>query len=440
MPFVIADVEKHKKSLSPESAQKWVAVANDVYDSCMKDGDDEKCGPLAVITANSSVDEKRTMGSNLFIALTDPSDGLTDVKILYPGYFEHDLYGKFEIKDKDIDKALKNWTDKVATRFDESGNPQLPFSYQHAGHDADPEKSKAAGWIKALYKKGRELWAKVEWTAKAKEYISNREFLYQSPEFTDNWDDESGQSHGFTVTGSTLTNYPHLKKNQLAIALSDEDIMTCSVPVTSEGKNGLIIHHNNGVKAMEKELREILDLTEGDIVAAVKALIEAKTKLESDNKSLTEQVQAKDNEKKELMESNKGKVVLTEAQYKELQDGAKAGLEVGKKMKRMEAEKIVDGYVAKGVVLPAQRETSINMYLMDEASMGDWLKNAKPVIEFTEHGTGNDAPSKSANEQIADGAKKLMEEKKIPYDRAVREFMDSNKELVKKMHAENEQE
>jgi phage I-like protein len=440
MPFVIEDVEKHKKGLSPEAAGKWVSIANDAYDSCMADGNDEKCGPLAIMTANSKVDEeKQAIESNLFIALSEGD--LTEVKILYPGYFEHDQYGKFEITEKDIDKAVKNWTEKNAVRFDENGNPQLPFSYQHAGHESDPEKSKASGWIKELFKKGKELWAKVDWTPKAKEYLANKEFQYQSPEFTDNWDDESGKSHGFTVTGATLTNYPHLKKNQLAIALTETDnvILTCSEAATKEAKDETIINLNNGVRAMEKELREILGLTEGDIVAAVKALMEAKTALETANKSLTEQVQAKETEKKELMENSKGKVVLTEAQYKELQDGAKAGFEVEKKMKRMEAEKVIDGYIAKGVVLPAQKDKSVNMFLMDEVNFGDFLKNAKPVINFTEQGSSTDG-DKSASELIADGAKKLMEEKKIPYDRAVKEFMASNKEIAKKYHSENEQE
>jgi hypothetical protein len=232
-----------------------------------------------------------------------------------------------------------------------------------------------------------------------------------------------------------------LKKNQLAIALTETDnvILTCSEAATKEAKDETIINLNNGVRAMEKELREILGLTEGDIVAAVKALMEAKTKLESDNKSLSEQVQAKDNEKRELMENSKGKIVLTEAQYKELQDGAKAGFEVEKKMKRMEAEKVIDGYIAKGVVLPAQKDKSVNMFLMDEENFGDFLKNAKPVINFTEQGSSTDG-DKSASELIADGAKKLMEEKKIPYDRAVKEFMASNKEIAKKYHSENEQE
>jgi len=469
MPFTIADVEKHKKGLSPKEAEAWVGVANGVYDTCMKDGDDKKCAPMAIMTANSKAG-KKAMEPHLLIALTEGD--LTEVKLLYPGYFEHDLYGKFEITEKDIDKAIKNWIEKVAVRFDENGSPQLPFSYQHAGHEADPEKAKASGWIKELFKKGEELWGKVEWTPKAQEYIANKEFQYQSPEFTDNWDDESGEAHGFTLTGATLTNYPHLKKNQLAIALTDKDTIIFDaanindLPDGSEanGKDGtkprsLNELPGNGTKKAnakeaenskqsnknirnkimdEKQLREILNLQEGDILDAVKKLMQEKVDSDAKIKELTEQVNAKENEKKELMESNKDNVILSKENYKELMDGAKAGLDVSKKMERMEAEKLVDEYVAKGVVLPAQKEKTINLYLMDKENMGDWLKNAKPVIEFKEHGSSNDTETKSANEQILEGAQKLAKEKGISFEIALKEFSKNNKELIEQRKTEQE--
>ena len=42
----------------------------------------------------------------------------------------------------------------------------------------------AAGWIKRLIDKGRDgLWAAVEWTEKARQYLQNREYRYYSPVF-----------------------------------------------------------------------------------------------------------------------------------------------------------------------------------------------------------------------------------------------------------------
>lgn len=46
------------------------------------------------------------------------------------------------------------------------------------------QEAPAAGWIKELINKGKEgIWAVVEWTEKAKQYISNKEYRYVSPVF-----------------------------------------------------------------------------------------------------------------------------------------------------------------------------------------------------------------------------------------------------------------
>ncbi|MEM5789965.1 MAG: phage protease, partial [Syntrophobacteraceae bacterium] len=45
-------------------------------------------------------------------------------------------------------------------------------------------KAPAAGWIKSLDPRGKDgLWAKVEWTAKARELLASREYRYFSPVF-----------------------------------------------------------------------------------------------------------------------------------------------------------------------------------------------------------------------------------------------------------------
>lgn len=46
------------------------------------------------------------------------------------------------------------------------------------------QEAPAAGWIKELVNKGKEgIWAVVEWTEKAKQYIANKEYRYVSPVF-----------------------------------------------------------------------------------------------------------------------------------------------------------------------------------------------------------------------------------------------------------------
>jgi phage I-like protein len=68
---------------------------------------------------------------------------------------------------------------KVIAAFKARGNDMV-IDYEHQSL-ADVQ-SPAAGWVKDLVWKGAEgLWAVVEWTAKAAEYLKSREYRYFSP-------------------------------------------------------------------------------------------------------------------------------------------------------------------------------------------------------------------------------------------------------------------
>jgi len=207
----------------PEAKQKqWMNVFNSAYERAKKDGKDDKdAESFAFANANGVVLKKEANEPQIYIALKETN--FKEIKLLYPGEFKHTLYGEFKVTEKDIDQAIENWNNKIATRLDESGKSELPMNYQHAGHDKNPEIAKASGWIKGLVKKGKELWAKIDWTDKAKEFIKNKEFKYISPEFHKNWEDETGKKCGFTILGAALTNVNFLKKGMPALALDDGD-------------------------------------------------------------------------------------------------------------------------------------------------------------------------------------------------------------------------
>ena len=401
MPWKIDDVDQFKSGLTPEQKGKWLKIANGVYDSCMVDGDDKKCAKMAVMTANTKVGDEEMMDRVLISldTMLAENDVLREVKLLYPGEFEHAMYGKFTVTEADLKNAVENWNKNVGVVFDEDGSPILPFSYQHAGHDQDPEKAKAAGWIRKIFMKGKELWASVALTAKAKEYIANKEFLFQSPEFNHKWKDENGKQHGFTLRGSTLTNVPHLKKGQMAIALTDADCLIMNTNDASaadarEAGNGGNL--NEGAMKMEKQLREMLKLKDdGDIVAAVKSLIEGKATAEAEVVSLKE-AKPKD-----------GTVVLTADQFALLNQGAQAGIESEKRLREMEATTYVDGLIncAEPKLLPAQREKSLAMYLADPKGFKEFMDKASPVLNTAKKGSDGNAPDGDGSEAV-----KLTEE------------------------------
>jgi phage I-like protein len=77
----------------------------------------------------------------------------------------------------------------------------IDYEHQSLGEGEAP----AAGWIKRLTDKGSQgLWAAVEWTPRAIEYLINREYRYLSPVFMKRTDD----NRVVRLLGAALTNTP----------------------------------------------------------------------------------------------------------------------------------------------------------------------------------------------------------------------------------------
>lgn len=87
--------------------------------------------------------------------------------------------GKIEIEGEapaHIDEVAAR---EVIAAFKARGNDMV-IDYEH--QSIQEGQAPAAGWIRDLIWKGTEgLWAVVEWTKKAKEYLENREYRYFSP-------------------------------------------------------------------------------------------------------------------------------------------------------------------------------------------------------------------------------------------------------------------
>lgn len=116
----------------------------------------------------------------------------------------------------------RNWRLDRATeviRNSQTGGTDLPIDYDH---EADVPKRvagplPAAGWIKTDSLEAREdgIWARVEWTARARELIANREYRYLSPVL--NFDGRSKQVT--RLLGAGLVHRPNLS----LVALASEE-------------------------------------------------------------------------------------------------------------------------------------------------------------------------------------------------------------------------
>lgn len=79
----------------------------------------------------------------------------------------------------------------------------LVIDYEH--QTLTGQEAPAAGWIKSLEDRGQDgLWGKVEWTPRAREYLTNREYRYLSPVILVRKSDK----RVLTIQSAGLTNTP----------------------------------------------------------------------------------------------------------------------------------------------------------------------------------------------------------------------------------------
>jgi len=116
----------------------------------------------------------------------------------------HAAYGKVQITNDMLESFARNFTEGVV-------GVDLMIDYDH-------EQRGAAGWVKSVFvsNDGMTLFGEVKWTPKGAKTLSDREFRYFSPEFTENYTHpHTGKPHGPTLLGGGLVNRPFLKMDAI---------------------------------------------------------------------------------------------------------------------------------------------------------------------------------------------------------------------------------
>ena len=341
-------------------------------------------------------------------------------KIIYSGDFDHGAYGAFNVTENDLKKAYENLQQGVGMVKDAEGNHVLPFGYNHAEYDPNPENAKASGHGKKFRFAGNAIEALVEWTEKAKEYIKNKEFQWFSPEFKQDWKDENGINHGFTLLGGSLCNRPFLKKGQMAIAFTDNG------PYSIQFIDNTAKAADNETNSKELEMQElesikmILALDEGaDVIGAVKSLTEKNAELE-----------------KKVQDSETGNKTLTD-KINALDDRVKKGEQASKELNDIKIAQLMDSALRDGKIVPAQTEEYKKLAEKD-------YEQAKKLIEATpkhslfdtlgsmykpENVEGN--PSQRVN---AEASKLIDANKSLKYRQAVDKVLYNNPQLAEEFN------
>jgi len=135
-----------------------------------------------------------------------------------PDEFQLLPYGRIDLEGEPPVYVDEEAIASIIAHFDRRGNDMV-IDYEH--QTLKDVQAPAAGWIKRLVDRGKDgLWAVVEWTQRAKEYLKNREYRYFSPVF---WVAKEGRKVA-RIENVALTNYPRINQLRPIVAkLSREE-------------------------------------------------------------------------------------------------------------------------------------------------------------------------------------------------------------------------
>lgn len=187
----------------------------------------------------------------------------------------HAAYGKVAITTEMLESFARNFTEGVV-------GVDLMIDYDH-------EQRGAAGWVKSVFvsNDGSTLFGEVKWTPKGAKTLSDREFRYFSPEFTENYvHPHTGVSHGPTMLGGGLVNRPFLKMDAI-VTFKETTNKTDEVKMET-----IALSEHNAIKSdLEKTVSDF-KLSEEKAKTVIAGQKEEITKL-------SEQVNTLETEKKE---------------------------------------------------------------------------------------------------------------------------------------------
>jgi phage I-like protein len=148
--------------------------------------------------------KKSLIACNYLFALSKAQDDnkLYDLKIAVVGKWKGHIKGPFELTFQDLEQIKANF---------EKMDIEVVCDYEHAS--LYEEKAPASGWIKELFFKDKELWAKVQWLPDALELIKGEEYKYHSPVLDPQTIDQvTGDNLGWSLHSVALTNRPFFEE------------------------------------------------------------------------------------------------------------------------------------------------------------------------------------------------------------------------------------
>lgn len=249
----------------------------------------------------------------------------------------------------------------------------LVVDYEH--QTLTGEQAPAAGWVKELFLDDGQIKARVEWTDKAKAYLSNREYRYLSPVITVRKADNKAMG----LHSIALTNTPAIEHMEAIV-------------------NSLNFEGGQNTMDFMKELAKLLglgeDATEEQVKEALKACLEENKSLKESAAEAAKQQPPEDDkvvankEVCELLGLKAGAATAdVAAAIMALKSGNIGGVNLVEQVKSLEAkladrdaEEAVEMALKAGKITPAQRDWAKGYALKNPEDFKSFVEMAPQVV------------------------------------------------------------
>lgn len=301
---------------------------------------------------------EKSMEKQIMCALEglNVSEAPDEIKILPLGTV-HRQKGDFVVDDESFD---------LINRHFENRGLDLVIDYEH--QTLKDVQAPAGGWIKKLVKTKDAIAAQVEWTAKAKQYLENKEYKYLSPVVI------CRKSDGKAVAlhSVALTNTPAI--DGMFALVNSIDI---SSPDGAEGGNSMEL------KKIVALLGLPADATEADVEKAIQELKkQEKTEEVVANKTIMDLLELKGDAKTEDVAA---KIMELKGTADKTKD--EMILELKRRMDERDAEELVTMALKQGKISAAQKAWAKEYALKDAEGFQAFVAKAPAVVPIGKTGS-----------------------------------------------------
>jgi phage I-like protein len=277
---------------------------------------------------------------------------VTEIQVCRTGTFEHPFMGEIEFTKKMLREMVKNF--RADTK---RGDYEIMLDYNHASYSMDKDEALASGWVinkqNAVFTRndGTELWARVDFTPKAVEYISSGEYRFISPEIAFNYTNVHGEQVGTALLCIGLVNRPFIP------GMAEVSIPEVKVAASAVFHPGATTTPQQRGKAMDEIIRQVLgldadvELTDAQREEGVAKLAATNAELAGQNEELSTQ-----NATLQAAQPDPNSVTLSQADYTALKTNAEAGATALTRMHEQAVDTMLASHVNRGALAPADVE------------------------------------------------------------------------------------